>query len=67
MQHITGISRQQLRFSSLEDTISPYNQVLTLNWNFVVNITGICNKASKQVLKNEINIAQNNALQLSLH
>ena len=27
MQHITGISRQQMRFSSLEDTISPDNQV----------------------------------------
>jgi transposase len=27
MQHITGISRQQLRFSSLEDTISLDNQV----------------------------------------
>ena len=27
MQHISGISRQQLRFSSLEDTISPDNQV----------------------------------------
>ena len=27
MQHITGISRQQVRFSSLEDTISPDNQV----------------------------------------
>ena len=27
MQHITDISRQQLRFSSLEDTISPDNQV----------------------------------------
>jgi transposase len=27
MQDITGISRQQLRFSSLEDTISPDNQV----------------------------------------
>ncbi len=27
MQHITGISRQQIRFSSLEDTISPDNQV----------------------------------------
>ena len=27
MQYITSISRQQLRFSSLEDTISPDNQV----------------------------------------
>nr|WP_315187043.1 hypothetical protein [uncultured Flavobacterium sp.] len=27
MQHITGISRQQMRLSSLEDTISPNNQV----------------------------------------
>ncbi|MFV8360776.1 IS1182 family transposase [Flavobacterium sp. LS1P3] len=27
MQHITGISRQQLRFSSLEDAIAPDNQV----------------------------------------
>jgi transposase len=27
MQHIIGISRQQMRFSSLEDTISPDNQV----------------------------------------
>ncbi|MDD2674864.1 MAG: transposase [Flavobacterium sp.] len=27
MQHITGISRQQMRFSSLEDTISADNQV----------------------------------------
>ena len=27
MQHIIGISRQQIRFSSLEDTISPDNQV----------------------------------------
>ena len=27
MQHITGISRQQMRFSSLEYTISPDNQV----------------------------------------
>ena len=27
MQHITGISRQQMRFSSLEDSISPDNQV----------------------------------------
>jgi hypothetical protein len=27
MQHITGISRQQMRFSSLEDTKSPNNQV----------------------------------------
>ncbi|MDI6033334.1 IS1182 family transposase [Flavobacterium sp. LB2P84] len=27
MQHITGISRHQMRFSSLEDTISPDNQV----------------------------------------
>lgn len=27
MQHITGISRHQLHFSSLEDTISPDNQV----------------------------------------
>ncbi|WP_255577676.1 transposase [Flavobacterium sp. CHNK8] len=27
MQHILGISRQQLRFTSLEDTISPDNQV----------------------------------------
>ncbi|MFV8331762.1 hypothetical protein ACNQGB_14960 [Flavobacterium sp. XS1P32] len=27
MQHIIGISHQQLRFTSLEDTISPDNQV----------------------------------------
>jgi hypothetical protein len=27
MQHITGISRHQLRFSSLEDAIAPDNQV----------------------------------------
>ena len=27
MQHLTGISRQQMRFSSLEDTIRPDNQV----------------------------------------
>jgi hypothetical protein len=27
MQHITGISRQQMRFSSIKDTISPDNQV----------------------------------------
>jgi transposase len=27
MQHITGISRHQMRFSSLKDTISPDNQV----------------------------------------
>lgn len=27
MQHITGISRQHMRFSSLEDTIRPDNQV----------------------------------------
>ncbi|RBN49374.1 hypothetical protein [Flavobacterium psychrolimnae] len=27
IQHFTGISRQQMRFSSLEDTISPDNQV----------------------------------------
>nr|WP_315183435.1 hypothetical protein [uncultured Flavobacterium sp.] len=27
MQHITGIYRQQMHFSSLEDTISPDNQV----------------------------------------
>ena len=27
MQHITGISRQQMRFSSLEDTKSRNNQV----------------------------------------
>jgi hypothetical protein len=27
MQHITGISRHQMRFSSLEDTISLDNQV----------------------------------------
>ena len=27
MQYITGIPLQQLRFSSLEDTISPDNQV----------------------------------------
>jgi hypothetical protein len=27
MQHITGISCQQMRFSSLEYTISPDNQV----------------------------------------
>jgi len=27
MQHITGICRQQLRFSSLEDFIAPDNQV----------------------------------------
>ena len=31
MQHITGISRQQMRFSSLEDTISPDNQVRFIN------------------------------------
>ena len=27
MQHITGISRHQMRISSLEDAISPDNQV----------------------------------------
>lgn len=27
MQHLTGISRQQMRFSSLEDTIRPDNMV----------------------------------------
>ncbi|TDD75161.1 transposase [Flavobacterium caseinilyticum] len=27
MQHIIGISRHQMRFSSLEDTISPDNQI----------------------------------------
>jgi hypothetical protein len=27
MQHIIGISRQQLRFSNLEDTIRPDNQM----------------------------------------
>jgi transposase len=27
MQHITGISRHQMRFSILEDTIAPDNQV----------------------------------------
>jgi hypothetical protein len=27
MQHIIGISRQQISFSSLEDTIAPDNQV----------------------------------------
>jgi hypothetical protein len=27
MQHITGISHQQLRLSSLQDTISPDNQL----------------------------------------
>jgi transposase len=27
MQHITGISRQQMRFSSLENAIAPDNQV----------------------------------------
>ena len=27
MQHIIGISRQQMRFSSLQDTISPDNEV----------------------------------------
>ena len=31
MQHITGISRQQIRFSSVEDTISPDNQVRFIN------------------------------------
>jgi hypothetical protein len=30
MQHITGISRHQMRFSSLEDTISLDNQVLII-------------------------------------
>jgi transposase len=34
MQHFTGISRQQMRFSSLEDTISPDNQV-RLIYDFV--------------------------------
>ena len=34
MQHITGISRQQIRFSILEDTISPDNQVRFID-NFV--------------------------------
>jgi transposase len=37
MQHITGISRQQMRFSSLEDTISPDNQVRFID-AFVENI-----------------------------
>ncbi len=27
MQHITGISREQMRISSLEDAIAPNNQV----------------------------------------
>jgi hypothetical protein len=31
MQHITGISLQQMRFSSLEDTISPDHQVRFIN------------------------------------
>jgi transposase len=31
MQHIIGISRQQMRFSSLEDTISPDNQVRVID------------------------------------
>ena len=37
MQHITGISRQQIRFSSLEDTISLDNQVRFID-AFVENI-----------------------------
>ncbi|MNQ21789.1 hypothetical protein D3C85_349170 [compost metagenome] len=37
MQHITGISRQQMRFSSLEDSISPDNQVRFID-AFVENI-----------------------------
>ncbi len=37
MQHITGISRQQMRFSSLEDTINPDNQVRFID-AFVENI-----------------------------
>jgi transposase len=37
MQHITGISRQQIRFSSLEDAISPDNQVRFID-AFVDNI-----------------------------
>jgi transposase len=37
MQHITGISRQQMRISSLEDAISPDNQVCFID-AFVENI-----------------------------
>jgi hypothetical protein len=37
MQHIIGISRQQCVFSSLEDTISPDNQVRFID-AFVVYI-----------------------------
>ena len=31
MQHISGISRQQMRISSIEEAISPENQVLFIN------------------------------------
>jgi hypothetical protein len=50
MQHITGIPRNQMVFSSLEDTISPNNPVRFVDalWCFVIVALGFKIQTLKQ-------------------
>ena len=66
MQHITGISRQQMRFSSLEDAISLDNQVRFID-AFVESIDLIKLGFSVQNLKKEGRPSYNNQLFLKIY
>ena len=66
MQHITGISRQQMHFSSLEDAISLDNQVRFID-AFVESIDLIKLGFSVQNLKKEGRPSYNNQLFLKIY
>jgi transposase len=66
MQHITGISRQQMRFSSLEDAISPDNQVRFIDV-FVEYIDLIKLGFSVQTLKKEGRPSYNSQVFLKIY
>ncbi|MFV8348030.1 IS1182 family transposase [Flavobacterium sp. ZB4P13] len=66
MQHITGISRQQMRFSSLEDAISPDNQVRFID-AFVEYLDLIKLGFSVQTLKKEGRPSYNSQVFLKIY
>jgi transposase len=66
MQHITGISRHQIRFSSLEEAISPDNQVRFID-TFVEYIDLIKLGFSVQTLKKEGRPSYNSQVFLKIY
>ena len=66
MQHITGIARYQMRFSSVEDAISLDNQVRFINV-FVESMDLIKLGFSVQTLKKEGRPSYNNQLFLKIY